>query len=123
MGKKISSYKDEKGNRGYHFHCEGCNSAHGVFVEGSGVPVWGFNGNEDKPTFTPSVLVRFDHLSEAGRKKSQEFKEKHGRYLTKKELPNDIHEVCHSFVTDGNIRYLNDCTHHLKGQTVELKDF
>ena len=36
---------------------------------------------------------------------------------------NKIKKVCHSFVTDGKIRYLNDCTHHLKGQTVELLDF
>lgn len=30
-------------------------------------------------------------------------------------------EICHSFVTDGKIRFLNDCTHDLAGQTVDLK--
>jgi len=29
---------------------------------------------------------------------------------------------CHSFVTDGKIRYLNDCSHELAGQTVELPE-
>jgi hypothetical protein len=123
VGNKISSYKDKNGNKGFHFHCEGCKCSHGVYTEGIDVPVWKFNGNKEKPTFTPSILVRYDHLSEEGRKISFEFKEKNGRFPTIDELPYDINEVCHSFITDGKIRYLNDCTHHLKGQTVELKDF
>lgn len=31
--------------------------------------------------------------------------------------------ICHSFVTDGNIQFLSDCTHSLAGQTVPLKPF
>lgn len=27
---------------------------------------------------------------------------------------------CHSFITDGRIQYLGDCTHELAGQTVNL---
>lgn len=99
MGKKISSYKDGKGNRGYHFKCEGCKSTHGVYIEGKDVPIWSFNGNEEKPTFKPSVLARWNEGVE------------------------NKPMVCHSFVTDGKIIYLNDCTHHLKGQTVDLLDF
>ena len=30
--------------------------------------------------------------------------------------------VCHSFVTDGRIQFLGDCTHDLAGHTVELPD-
>jgi hypothetical protein len=30
---------------------------------------------------------------------------------------------CHSLVTDGNIQFLDDCTHELKGKTVPLEDF
>ena len=29
---------------------------------------------------------------------------------------------CHSFVTDGRIQFLSDCTHALAGQTVDLPD-
>jgi hypothetical protein len=29
-------------------------------------------------------------------------------------------DVCHSFVTDGKIQYLSDCTHAMAGQTVDL---
>ncbi|WP_241754456.1 hypothetical protein [Cupriavidus basilensis] len=31
--------------------------------------------------------------------------------------------VCHSFVTDGRIQFLGDCTHALAGQTVPLAEF
>ena len=32
-------------------------------------------------------------------------------------------KVCHSFVTNGRIQYLGDCTHKLAGQTVDLPDW
>ena len=51
-----------------------------------------FNGNFDAPTLTPSLL---EHRGPT---------------------------VCHSFVTDGRIQYLHDCTHLLIGQTVELME-
>jgi Family of unknown function (DUF6527) len=31
--------------------------------------------------------------------------------------------VCHSFIKAGKIQFLGDCTHKLKGQTVDLPDF
>jgi hypothetical protein len=31
--------------------------------------------------------------------------------------------VCHSFVTDGRIQFLGDCTHALAGQTVDLPEW
>lgn len=122
MNDKISRYKSGK-NIGYHFHCEGCGSAHGVFIKGSGVPIWKWNGDLEKPTFTPSVLLKYKNLSKEGNKLNKEFYKKHGRYMTLKELPYDSLYICHSYITDGKIRYLNDCTHHLKGKTVELLDF
>jgi hypothetical protein len=57
---------------------------------------WAFNGDRAAPTFKPSMLVRY------------------GR---------DLKRVCHSFVTAGEIQFLNDCTHELKGQTVKLEPF
>jgi hypothetical protein len=30
--------------------------------------------------------------------------------------------VCHSWVTNGRIQFLSDCTHSLKDQTVELPE-
>lgn len=55
---------------------------------------WTWNGDTEKPTIRASVLNRFgDGL------------------------------VNHFFVTDGRVEFLTDCTHDLKGQTVDLLDF
>ena len=51
-----------------------------------------FNGDTEKPTLSPSLLV-----TGGGNR-------------------------CHSYVRDGMIRFLGDCTHPLAGQTVELMD-
>lgn len=89
---------------GFSFFCPGCGSAHTINTNPGG---WGFNGNVESPTFTPSVLVTHEANPEA----DERFKE----WRTKR--------VCHSFVTDGNIQFLSDCTHELAGQTVPLADF
>jgi len=39
------------------------------------------------------------------------------------DTPDGIPSVCHSFVTDGRIQFLTDCTHALAGQTVDIPDF
>lgn len=59
--------------------------------------VHGFNGNMEAPTLTPSLLVTY-----AGSDKST--------------------YCCHSFVNDGKIQFLGDCTHPLANQTVDLLD-
>lgn len=32
-------------------------------------------------------------------------------------------KICHSFITDGEIQFLNDCTHKLAGHTVDLLEW
>jgi hypothetical protein len=92
------------------FRCPGCNEAHAIQVgEGAG-PRWGFNGDYDRPTFTPSVLARFTRrLTD----------DEHRRIMAgeRLEIPKI---VCHSFVTAGQIQFLADSTHALAGQTVPL---
>lgn len=80
----------------YMVFCAGCGCCHGMDSR------WTFNGDFEKPTFTPSFLV-------GGCLNHTRGKEHFG--------------ICHSYVTDGMIRYLDDCTHHLKGQTVPLEPF
>lgn len=95
------------------FWCPGCEMMHEVRVEGDGRPKWGYNGNPNAPTFTPSILVRTGH-----------FVEPTGRHCDKAgdpEWPCDCMQ-CHSFVTDGRIQFLADCTHALAGKTVDLPD-
>lgn len=71
----------------FYFLCPGCNQFHSVNKS------WEFNGDVEKPTFSPSILVT-----------------------------NNVGLRCHSFVTNGKIQFLGDCVHELKGQTVELPD-
>ena len=102
------------------FWCHGCDMAHPVNVSGGSGPSWSFNGSFEKPTFSPSILVKFDQLSKESREKNRAYFAEHGRHMTPQELPYDIKHVCHSFVTDGRIQYLGDCTHSLAGQTIDL---
>lgn len=57
---------------------------------------WQFNQNVEKPTFHPSILVQGKDDS-GGQKR------------------------CHSFVRDGQIQFLGDCTHELRGKTVPME--
>jgi hypothetical protein len=102
------------------FYCPGCKENHVVRVESKdNLPCWGFNGNFDKPTFTPSILIRSGHYI-------PELANQPCWCTYNKEHPNEKApfecSVCHSFVTDGNIQFLSDCTHDLKGQTVALEE-
>lgn len=91
------------------FRCPGCDDVHGIQIgEGPG-PRWGFNDNYDRPTFTPSILVRWSEPSDV----ESEFDDP----------AKDVSQVCHSYVTDGQIQFLGDCTHELVGQTIPLPLF
>lgn len=81
------------------FECPGCRYGHGVNVRlpaDSSAPLWQWNGSLEAPTVEPSILVNAS---------------KRGGY-----------PLCHSFVRDGKIQFLPDCTHDLAGQTVELRE-
>lgn len=100
---------------GFLFWCPGCKEPHAIRVSGN-PPTWGWNGNEEKPTFTPSVLLRVGHyagqdLTTCWCAYNAEHPDEPSRY--------ECHR-CHSFVTDGRINFLGDSTHELAGQTVDL---
>jgi len=54
---------------------------------------WTWNGDKDNPTISPSLLSWGE---------------------TSK---------CHSFIKNGKIQFLNDCSHSLKGTTIEVPDW
>jgi hypothetical protein len=87
------------------FQCPGCHCEHSVWIKGEGVPVWGWNNSLEKPTITPSVLRQGPQ------------RDAQGNYTGGSDA------ICHSFVTDGRIQFLDDCTHPLKGQTVDLPEY
>lgn len=93
------------GSIGYGHYCPGCGQIHIVYVKSDGArqgrPIWGFNDNLEKPSFTPSV-----------------------RYFEPEHLDDGVkvpeHTICHYHITDGEIRYCGDCQHELSGKTVPL---
>lgn len=69
--------------------CPGCDEAHGCDSR------WKFNGDYERPTFEPSLLV----------------------------AQSDPTARCHSFIRDGRIQFLSDSHHALAGQTVDLPEW
>ena len=93
--------------------CPGCGMIHILPTQGEGTK-WGYNGNANKPTFTPSLLCRTGKYVPGISKESYDYYNE-----TEDEWPSVI---CHSFITDGRIDFLSDCTHALAGKTVELPE-
>src|SRR4051812_39204348 len=96
---------------GLGFWCPGCKQMHAI---SSG---WVFDGNHDKPTFSPSVLVTGGHYCSGVSPGAC--------WCTyNAEHPDEpapfVCFRCHSFVRAGRIEFLGDCTHALAGQTVDL---
>lgn len=84
------------GARSLVFFCPGCKYYHSFRIEVGDalhVPVWTWNGDMGKPTFSPSLLV--NGMTE---------------------------QRCHSFVMDGKIQFLDGCWHELRGQTVDIPE-
>ena len=102
------------------FHCPGCRTGHQVRVDPTFGSAWGFNGSGDAPTFTPSVLVRGGHYTH-GEMPGNCYCDYSERYPDREPIEGKCFR-CHSFVTDGRIQFLSDCTHELAGQTVDLPD-
>lgn len=96
---------------GWSFICPGCGDDHTVYTDSRfSNAVWGYNHNPNSPTFTPSLLVRTGKYADPN-------------WNPDKELAGDAYNYqCHSFITDGRIQFLGDCSHKLVGQTVELPE-
>ena len=74
--------------------------------------MWTWNNDREKPTLSPSILVRSTvPITDEERDRIMA-----GETFEPRPL------VCHSYVTDGRIQFLSDCTHALAGQTVDLPD-
>lgn len=86
--------------------CPACKNghlfSHPNFPNGLGAK-WEFSGSLENPTFAPSIIVRTP---------APDFYQS-GKYES----------TCHSFVRNGKIEFLGDCTHPLAGKTVDLPDW
>ena len=97
---KLSPIKENGVIAAYMFECPGCGGGHIVHVRPYKNEVgasWDFSHNMEFPTFTPSLLTKLNRSDEPVR-------------------------ICHLFITNGQIRFLADCTHNLAGQTVDMID-
>lgn len=110
VSRVLRNWADSDGERsGFTHWCPGCEHSHEYVTyrkdgkHDNEHPVWGFNGNVECPTFTPSMRI-FIHAHEDDGVKFAE------------------QTTCHYFLTDGQIRFCGDCQHKLNGQTVPLPD-
>ena len=96
LSRKLRSVGFGTAGTGIGFWCPGCDEACVIRTAGD-PPTWTWNGNVDAPTISPSINVTYDGA--------------------------DKHTICHSFVRDGSIQFLGDCTHAFAGQTIPLPDW
>lgn len=94
------------------FHCPGCDDNHQAHVGR-----WAFNGDLERPTLSPSLLVGGVQWDTDLYPYFQSRRDRHPN------VPVGERIVCHSFVTDGRIQFLDDSTHVLAGQTVDLPEW
>jgi hypothetical protein len=106
MSKIIAERKVKHPNgvvvRVHYYWCPGCDALHGITIKpdvnpnnGAG---WEFTGTKDNPTYSPSQLSLWEGTVDG---------KPHKR-------------VCHTFIRNGKIEFLSDCTHAMKGKTVPL---
>lgn len=98
------------------YWCQGCEETHHVIVEGDRQPKWGYNGNPDRPTFSPSVLYQQDMWVPPVTMQNIE------QWRANPWEQHQERRVCHTFITDGMVQFLGDCTHKLAGQTLPLPE-
>ena len=101
----------------YSFYCPGCKCSH--MVNNS----WKIN--LDTNTISPSVLVKenwsmsddWDYKSAPKNEDGSLKKNSDGKISGAIKSPR-----CHSFVRNGMIQYLGDCTHGLAGKTIPMEE-
>ncbi len=76
----------------------------------------------DAPTFNPSLLVRGTKLTRKGEADYEAWMAA-GCPKPAPERLESVPTVCHSFVTNGRIQFLGDCTHELAGKTIEIPEW
>lgn len=96
-----------KSSTGYLHYCPACENVHQYRVGGDISPQWTFDGNVDKPTFSPSMLIfHTDRYADGG-------------ILLN---PPQRRTICHYTMTAGMIYFHGDSPHKLSGQTVPLPE-
>lgn len=128
---KATPFEENGEVTGYMVFCPACNYGHLFNTKpnnpngvGRTQPTWTFNGDCEKPTFRASMLVKSVELPPRDEATGEFPKGPDGKILLDAtgRVAGTKDTVCHSFVTDGKIQFLGDCTHKLAGHTVDLPD-
>lgn len=101
----------------WRFMCPACNRVHSFrtyaseeykreYKEGTGrtLPLWEFNGNEQSPSFMPSLRIQSSRPSKDDPEKMEPY------------------TVCHLVLTDGRINYCGDFQSPYANRSVPLPD-
>ena len=98
---KLSEVVDEGGRKNYYFDCPGCKERHSVItcpIGSDDVGCWQFNGDVEAPTVRPGIMSRIPASDDSEA------------------------SICHVFVTDGRLYFWHDCTHELRGLSIEMEE-
>ena len=117
---KVRSFEANGEHYAWEFQCPGCGETHRADKR------WTFNGDVDRPTFSPSLLISSGHFAYNGSmpEKDSCWCTYNAERIAKGEESSGFECLrCHSFVLDGKIEYLSDSSHRLSGQTVEIPDW
>lgn len=105
---QVSPYLRRKAD-GYVHWCPACEQMHSL------PDSWSFNGDLNKPTFSPSFLTKGLQLElDAGGNWTGEWK----RDAQGKPIP----YTCHYILTNGILNFCGDCTHSMSGKSVPLPE-
>lgn len=87
-------------------------------------PGWSFDGNLERPTFSPSVLVTSGHFTPGFNAAEKGCWCTYNAEQIAKGQEASCFECfrCHTFIVAGMVQFLSDCTHALAGQTLALPD-
>ena len=95
---KLKPVVDDAGHlRGYAFFCPGCDGAHIFYTTGK--LTWSFDGNQELPTFSPSLLNTCPNHADPKQHR------------------------CHLNLTAGKVQYHGDCSHTLAGKVIDLLEW
>lgn len=93
---------------GYAHWCPACEELHVIFDR------WQFDGNVERPTFSPSVKI-------TGKQTVKVRGEWTGEWVRGPD-GKAIDQCCHYFLREGQLIFCGDCTHDYRGRTVPLPE-
>lgn len=110
-------YTTEDG--GIMWFCPGCRCGHRVWVRepSPSGSRWTWNGDMEKPTVSPSILIT------SMRAEPPVTSENYEQWKANPWEQKEVEKRCHSHLINGVIEFCTDCSHELAGKHVPLEAF